>query len=67
MVVLEFALGWVSLRLRGMRWADVGCKRPEFWGRAVAMGVAAGAAIESLELFVTQPWLVRITGKISRY
>ena len=27
-----FLLGWVSLRLRGLRWKDVGLSRPRNWG-----------------------------------
>ena len=57
-----FLLAWVSLRLRGLRWRDVGFARPASWARAVGLGVAAGIAIEALELFVTQPLLVALTG-----
>src|SRR5579859_2690922 len=59
-----FVLGWASLRLRGMRWKDVGFARPASWGRALGIGVAAGLAIEALELFVTQPLLARWLGKM---
>jgi membrane protease YdiL (CAAX protease family) len=56
-------LGWISLRLRGLRWRDVGFARPASWTRAVAIGLIAGAALESLELLVTQPFLVTVLGK----
>jgi uncharacterized protein len=54
-------LGWISLRLRHLRWRDVGLtwKRPFL--QTLALGVAGGVAIELLELFVTQPLLVRLT------
>src|ERR1700738_4398352 len=39
-----FLLGWASLRLRGMRWIDVGLARPRSWGKAILLGVAVGVA-----------------------
>jgi uncharacterized protein len=59
-----FVLAWLSLRFRGLRWKDVGLTRPHRWLPVVAAGVLAGIGIELLELFVTQPLLVRITGKM---
>src|SRR5215467_6668056 len=52
-----FLLGWASLRLRGLRWKDVGFARPRNWGKAVIIGVVAGACFQIFELFVTQPLL----------
>ena len=54
-----FLLGWASLRLRGLRWKDVGFARPQSWGKAVVIGVVAGASMQVFELFVTQPLLAR--------
>src|SRR5437660_3013763 len=59
-----FVLGWVSLRLRRMRWKDVGFSRPRRWGTAFLVGIAAGLCMEALELFVTQPLLARWLGKM---
>jgi uncharacterized protein len=59
-----FFLGWVSLRLRGMRWRDVGFARPRSWGKAILTGVAVGVAMEAVELFITQPLLARWLGKM---
>lgn len=59
-----FLLGWVSLRLRGMRWKDVGFARPCSWGNAILLSAAAGVLMEVLELFVTQPLLARWLGKM---
>lgn len=59
-----FLLGWASLRLRGMRWKDVGFTRPRSWGKALLLGVEVGLLMEALELFVTQPLLVRWLGKM---
>ena len=59
-----FLLGWASLRLRGMRWKDVGFARPRGWGKAVLVGVVVGVCMEAMELFVTQPLLARWLGKM---
>lgn len=55
-------LGWISLRLRGLRWRDVGFVPPAHWPRALALGVAAGIGIELLALLVTEPFLARLVG-----
>jgi membrane protease YdiL (CAAX protease family) len=54
-----FLLGWASLRLRGLRWKDVGFARPGNWGKAILIGVVAGTCFQVFELFVTQPLLAR--------
>jgi uncharacterized protein len=59
-----FVLGWVSLRLRGKRWKDVGFAPPRRWGTAFLIGISAGLAMEALELFVTQPLFARWLGKM---
>jgi len=56
-------LGWLSMRLRGQRWRDIGLRFPSNWLRHLSIGVAAGIAMELLELFATQPLLVALTGK----
>ena len=55
-------LGWVGLRLRGLRWRDVGWARPLGWGRAVVVGTLAGIAIELFATFVTTPALTYLSG-----
>lgn len=57
------ALGWASLAIRGESWRDVGLRIPPTWPRLVLIGIGAGVFMELLELFVTQPLLVMITGK----
>jgi len=59
-----FFLAWASLRLRGMRWKEIGFERTRNWGRAFGVGIAVGLAMEVLELFVTQPLLARWIGKM---
>jgi uncharacterized protein len=57
-----FALGWLSLAARGLSWRDVGLRLQGRFVRVAAIGLAAGVAMEALELFVTQPLLVKVTG-----
>jgi hypothetical protein len=57
------ALAWLSLRVRGLRWRDVGFSLPSDWRRLALLGVGVGTAMEALELLVTQPLLVRMTGQ----
>src|SRR5579863_8571006 len=59
-----FLLGWASLRLRGLRWKDVGFARPRNWRTAIAAGLLFGLFIEAFELFISQPLLVRWFGKM---
>jgi len=59
-----FVLGWISLRLRGMRWKNVGFAPPRRWGTAFLVGISAGLCMEALELFVTQPLLARWLGRM---
>jgi membrane protease YdiL (CAAX protease family) len=56
-------LGWISLRVRKLRWRDVGFSRYKSWPITLALGVVGGVALEIQELFVTQPLLTRLTGK----
>ena len=56
-------LGWISLRVRGLRWRDVGLTGRRSWTKTLALGAGAGLLMESLELFVTQPFLVHVLGK----
>ncbi len=60
-----FALGVVSLAVRGVSWRRIGV--PFSWpGRKwlvpLIAGIAAGVLIEAQELFLTQPLLIHLTG-----
>jgi uncharacterized protein len=59
-----FLVGWLSLRLRGMRWRDVGFGVYASWGKTLLVGILAGAGMEMLELYCTQPLLARLTGQM---
>ncbi len=54
---------WISLRVRGIGWRDIGLKRYRSWTRTLLLGITAGALIEAMELFLTQPLFMRLTGK----
>lgn len=59
-----FLLGWISLRMRGLRWRDVGLNRPTWpLAKILVVGVVVGAAMEALELFATQPLLTKLLGR----
>lgn len=55
-------VAWGSLRLRGLRWRDVGLSLPAGWPRLAGIGLAAGVAMWLLEFFVTMPLLHRALG-----
>jgi membrane protease YdiL (CAAX protease family) len=54
-------LAWASLAARGIGWRDLGFRRTPNARRLVFVGLAAGLAMEGLELFVTQPALTALT------
>jgi membrane protease YdiL (CAAX protease family) len=56
-------LGWISLRLRQLRWRDVGFSCNRSWQMTLTLGIAGGLILEAFQLSVTQPLLVRLTGK----
>ena len=58
-----FLLAWISLRLRGLRWRDVGLLRFRNWRTTLLLGVGGGILMELIELFLSQPLLIRLTGK----
>ena len=58
------ALGWVSLRRRGLGWRDVGLVRPRSWPRALLFGTLAGVAMELFSTFLSVPFLSHLTGTL---
>jgi membrane protease YdiL (CAAX protease family) len=55
-----FLLGWISLRVRSLRWRDVGLKLDQPFLKLLGIGLLVGAAMEAFELFLTQPLLTKI-------
>ena len=56
-------LAWISLRVRKVKWRDIGFARNRSWRMTLALGIAGGVFLEIQELFATQPLLARLTGK----
>lgn len=56
-------LGWISLRVRGLRWRDVGLRRYRSWRVTIGLGIALGAVLETFQLLVTQPILAKLVGR----
>jgi CAAX protease family protein len=56
-------LGWISLRVRRLRWRDVGSTRYRSWPVTIGLGVLLGALLETFQITVTQPVLSRLFGK----
>jgi len=58
-----FLLGWISLRIRGLHWRNVGLNGEQPFLKVLAIGVAVGIGMEALELFATQPILTKLLNK----
>jgi membrane protease YdiL (CAAX protease family) len=56
-------LGWISLRVRKLRWRSVGLSRYRSWPITLAVGLTVGLLLEAFQLFISQPFLVRVLGK----
>ncbi len=56
-------LGWVSLRLRRVRWRDIGFMRLEDWPRTLGVGIGCGIAIAGFQLLACQPLVAWIFGE----
>src|SRR6202050_5000418 len=55
--------GWLSLRVRKLRWRDVGLNRFRNWKTTIALGIVAGVLLGCFELFVSQALLVQFLHK----
>jgi membrane protease YdiL (CAAX protease family) len=58
-----FILGWISLRLRGLSWKQIGFARYHTWAKTLLLGLVCGAGLEVFDLFGKQPLLTRLMGK----
>jgi membrane protease YdiL (CAAX protease family) len=54
---------WISLWVRKIGWRGVGLARYRSWKLTLGLGVGAGILLESFELFISQPLLVRVLRK----
>jgi membrane protease YdiL (CAAX protease family) len=57
------AFGWLSLRVRKIRWSDIGLSRYRSWPATLGAGVGVGLLLEAFQLFISQPVLVKVLGK----
>ncbi len=55
--------GWASLWVRKIGWRRIGLTVYRNWKITLGMGIGAGILLEGLELFVSQPLLVKFLGK----
>ncbi|MGA2356288.1 MAG: hypothetical protein ABSG02_17475, partial [Terriglobales bacterium] len=55
--------GWLSLWLRKSNWRSVGLTLYRNWKTSIMLGLTAGVLLEAIELFITQPLLVKWLGK----
>jgi len=58
-----FLLAWISLRLRGFQWKQIGFTGFRTWKTTLLLGIISGTSLELFDLFGKQPFLTRILGK----
>jgi hypothetical protein len=58
-----FLVGWGSLRLRHLKWRDVGLRRPHSWGITIGLAVLIGIGYQLLDILIIAPLLERLTGQ----
>jgi len=56
-------LAWISLRLRGVQWRQIGFTRYRTWKMTLLLGIVCGVGLELFDLFGKQPFLTRLLGK----
>ncbi len=56
-------VAWASLRLRHLRWRDVGLRRPDRWLPFIGLAVGIGIGYQALDIFAIAPLLQRLTGQ----
>jgi membrane protease YdiL (CAAX protease family) len=60
-VVLFFIVAWISLHWRGLRWRDVGLRRPENWLATVGLALVIGVGYQLLDTLLIGPLLEQLT------
>lgn len=56
-LLFVFPIGWLSLRLRGVRWRDVGLSMPTNWRRLAWIGVLGAVMEQALSTWLIEPGL----------
>jgi membrane protease YdiL (CAAX protease family) len=62
-ILLLFLMAWISLRLRQMRWRDVGLRRPDRWLPTIGLALLVGIGYQALDILLISPTLERLTGE----
>lgn len=62
-ILLLFVLAWVSLRLRHLRWRDVGLSHPANWLTTIGLAILIGIGYQALDTVLIAPLLQRLTGE----
>ncbi len=62
-IFLLFALAWISLRLRHLRWRDVGLRQPANVLVTIGLAVLIGGGYQALDTVAIGPLLQRLTGE----
>lgn len=58
-----FLVAWASLRIRHMRWRDVGLRRPDRWLSTIGFALLVGAGYQALDILLIAPLLQSLTGE----
>lgn len=58
-----FLVAWVSLRLRHMRWRDVGLRHPDKWLPTIGIALLVGVGYQALDTLLIAPLLQQLTGE----
>lgn len=58
-----FLIGWLSLRLRGLRWRDVGWSRPSDIRQTAIVALISAVIFQLFSLLVMIPIATRLTGE----
>ena len=61
--LLLFLMAWLSLRLRHMRWRDVGLARPVNGVATIGLALLIGVGYQALDTLAIVPLLQRLTGE----
>jgi membrane protease YdiL (CAAX protease family) len=58
-----FLVAWASLRLRHLRWRDVGLRRPRSWLSTIGLALLIGIGYQVLDILLIAPLLQKQTGE----
>jgi hypothetical protein len=60
-------IAWISLRVRHLRWRDVGLQRPVSWLKTIGFALLIGIGYQLLDILVIAPLLQFLTGVTTIY